>query len=179
MKGLAALAFVAVAGVASAFNPISMAVAKSNPSPGSYRYDFMFSLSNLDSSWAPGQGFGWIIFDLGPGAPLGAGQLASFSGNVPSLAGSPYTSYGISSGGFNGNMLHNPFALWTPTAIGDSFSFWGTSPTNMDPQDLRWTFLIGPAGSSEGVSNAPVPEPATMVVLGLGLAAFRRRRAKA
>lgn len=110
-------------------------------SSGLYRYDFKVINDNNDGSWVAGQQFRWFIF--GDCSPSCSSPLTNFVGDLPSLlaGGGPYTSFTSSGGSHNGPTLGTVTVYWIPTAVGDSFTWSGTSTANLCGGGLLWSTL--------------------------------------
>lgn len=116
---------------------------------GMNRYQFTVTLDNNDNSWFAGQGFNWFIVG---DAQNSASPLADFVPELPLPA--PFTDDGFSySGGYhNGPTLLDfgtdfDFRGWVPEAIGDSFTFAGSSMTLLGPTELLWSNISSNNGA--------------------------------
>jgi hypothetical protein len=152
-----------------------------------YNYEFSLVLDNNDSSWSPGMGWSWIIFGDRVGA---ASPLADFAGDPTDLPVGPFGKYTYSSGGHNGpTLLTNAggsIVFWTPTGVGQSLYWSGTSANYLGQDSLFWSILHSSGGAPEAdmeranlLSEATVPEPCSMLLFGigcLGIAGARLRR---
>lgn len=150
---------------------------------GLFSYDFTLSVDNNDGSYIPGQQWGWIIFGDAPfpgPSPL-TDWVGDLSNSSPLIA-----SFSSSGGGNNGPTLYlygpaitgvlNP---WTPSGIGDSLIWSGTSTANLSQDELLFSTL-NPQGEISAISHPgnranfqmafrqPVPEPSFI----LGFLAF-------
>lgn len=153
---------------------------------GLFQYDFTLTLDNNDNSWVLGHEWDWIVFGDVP--IFETSPLADFGDFVAvdlpigsSLAGS--------SGGHNGPTIAVAGSGvlppgWKPSAIGDSIAWQGTSASFLPQGDLLWSTLITGAGGGV-LANfetahliSSVPEPATIILLSLGLAALGWSRRK-
>jgi hypothetical protein len=142
------------------------------------------------------------VSPLGPdGAPLG------FVGDNTKLPVGSWTNYNYSSGGHNGPTLVNFLGGWKPLAINETLTWSGTSSHFVGQGDMLFSTLInydvnGFVAWPTEVNGFPVdlntyaghnanlelatlnqvvvtPEPASMILFGLGgaaMAAFRRRK---
>lgn len=107
---------------------------------GVYRYDFKFVNDNNDGSWVAGQSFRWFV--LGDCSGPCTSPLTNFIGDPASYVNSPYTGFGNSGGGHNGPDLQPVLTDWIPAAVGDSFSFSGTSTANLC-LGMAWSNVTG------------------------------------
>jgi hypothetical protein len=152
-----------------------------------FDYEFSLVLDNHDSTWSPGQGWGWIIFG---DAPLGStSPLTAFIGDNSDLPIGPYTGFGITGGGHNGPDLSNPANFWTPTAVGNALNWSGTSTADLAQGELLFSTILPQnsavmANFEVAMRNdpSPVPEPGTWLLMGTGLIGllgygWRRRKA--
>jgi hypothetical protein len=120
-------------------------------------------------------GFGLSIFQIsatGLNVNLGAGTYSVALAPVGNGTGSIYVT---TTGGANG--------IGAPLANGNSFfhaiSFYTGSPGWYSTTDPAFALGAGTWDFSYGISANPVPEPASMAVLGIGALALLRRRKKA
>ena len=152
---------------------------------GTYQYDFRFILDNNDGSWVSGQSWDWFIF----GDRSGSANPSAFGPSITSTwtwqsTDAPFTQQ-YSGGGHEGPTSCYTTdgcsgIAWIPSAVGDSWSGSGTSPTLIADGDMYWSILVASNGASSiqfEIANR-VPEPTTILLLGLGLAgiAFSKRR---
>jgi hypothetical protein len=141
--------------------------------PGLYDYKFTLVLDNHDGTFAPGQGFGGIVFGdanyadspladfvLNPG-----GNLGPFSGLTQSGDDGTGTSY------HNGPTLAPVFSstftpiYWFPSGIGDELTFSGVSSADLTSLDFS-TFLTSGL-TTVGANFEPailVPEPGSLLL---------------
>jgi len=117
---------------------------------GRFRYQFTVTLDNNDSSWFAGQGFNWFIFG---DAVNSASPLADLIPELPLPV--PFTDDGYTtSGGYhNGPTLLDfgtnfDFRGWVPEEVGDSFTFAGSSMTELGPTELLWSNINANNGGS-------------------------------
>lgn len=182
-------ALAAVAALSSAGSPLDL-YAESKYNGVDYTTTFTLRLTNGDSSWTPGQGWGWIVFsdfDKGPFYDRNTQFYNdSFVGNAGSFVGGPWTGFETTSGDHVGPTLSQAFDMWTPTQVGQTVRWSGRSNVAL-PDDAVWSALLATSEDKTvdrksilkgtGVENLnPVPEPATFAAVGVGLLALRRRK---
>ena len=177
------LAFVALACTASfaAASPLDLFV-QSSFNGTNYDYAFTLKLTNTDDSWTAGNGWGWIVFGEQTEYPL----FDSFVGTPGSIVGGPWTDFDFTDGLHHGPSLSSVIDVWTPTAVGETVRWSGTADIDV-PDEFLWSSLytVGDAaaiewqpilnGSDSGHLD-PVPEPATVAGIGVGLIGLLRRR---
>ena len=171
------VAAVAMLPSAASATPIRLDYEITDLGGGVYNYDFTFIVDNNDGSWASGQTFRWFV--LGDVVP-GPSPLTNFVGDVNSFVNSPYTGFGMTSGGHNGPDLQSVLTDWAPSGIGDFFSFSGTSTANLGQGQFAWSnVIVGTSGTGVlanfEIANL-VPGPGALSLLAVGGLLMRRRR---
>lgn len=155
--------------------PMSLDYAVTDLGGGVYNYDFTLELDNNDNSWTAGQGWGWFVFG---DAQSSSSPLSDFVMSASSFPVGPWSSLTFSSGGHNGPTFSGVFSYWTPTSIGETLNWSGTSSANLLQGELLYSTLLVANGASAAnfeVADrvtAEVPEPATLFLLALGLLAL-------
>ena len=99
------------------------------PTGTGFDYDFELTLTNNDGSWAPGQGYGWLIFG---DAESACSPLRTFEIDESSLPVGPWDSVGQSLGYHNGPTFQNVLDCWTPISIGESLVWSGSDDADVD-----------------------------------------------
>lgn len=134
-----AAAAVVLASTAAATSPVTLSYRLVPVDGGAFRYVFTLTLDNHDGSWIEGQGFGWVVFGDGCGAPS---PLWDFVGDGSSIASGPWTGFDATAGFNSGPSLGPLRSLWYPAQVGDSISWSGTSSVELPSGWLRWSFLV-------------------------------------
>lgn len=183
---IAAVMLAATAGQANAALRLDYTITNLGPN---YLYDFALVLDNADNSWAPGQGWNWIIFGDVPSA---TSPFSDFQLSPGVLPVGPFSSLNYSSGGHNGpTFLQSPG--WIPTAVGETLYWSGTSASNLGQGQLKFSTLITSNGAVRAdfqtanlVESLPphgvvTPEPTSLALagfagIGMAAGAWRRRR---
>ncbi|WP_424965782.1 hypothetical protein [Dinoroseobacter sp. S375] len=151
---------------------------------GLFAYDFEVRTTIEDGDFLPGMTFNWFVIGVGVlGAASAFAEGADFFHDTPDGARA-----GVSSGFVNGpELCFNGSCItpgWTPTTVGESFSFKGISQSLVQASEFDWTFLhmtspldgqttqqlqiIG--GDDPDDNTAPIPLPAPILLLGASLA---------
>ncbi len=117
---------------------------------GFYNYEFELIVDNGDGTFAPGQGWGWVIF--GDQQQMES-NLTDFIGDLNSLPAGPFTQF-QSSGGFHNGPTLGPISdgggglvYWFPEAVGDSISWAGDSTAQLGDGELLFSTLITSGGA--------------------------------
>lgn len=150
------------------------------PNAGLYDYTMTLSVDTSSSGFASGMGWSWIIFGDGNNGPS---PLADFV--LTSAPPAPFGMLSSSSGGHNGPTwlvdANFNIAYWCPATENDTISWTGTSANPGLAGTLQFSELLTKGDASvdnwKDMVLDPVPEPASLLVLG-GLLpiALRRRR---
>lgn len=119
---------------------------------GLFDYSFTLKLTNLDGSWAPGQGWRWLIFGDQESMPS---NLLNFIGDTGDLPIGPWTSYGSSGGYHNGPTLSYVLDYWVPTAVGEQLKWSGTSTVDLPAGELLWSTIAGTQGGAIPANFTP------------------------
>ncbi|WP_424971089.1 hypothetical protein [Dinoroseobacter sp. S76] len=150
---------------------------------GLFEYDFEVRTTIDDGDFLPGMSFNWFVIGVGVmGVASAFAEGADFFQDTPDG-----TRAGTASGFVNGpELCFNGSCItpgWTPTTVGESFSFRGISESFVEHSEFDWTFLhmtspvddqntqqlqiIDPDNNTD---PAPVPLPAPILLLGAGIA---------
>lgn len=169
-----------LAGAAPA-DPLDLFYTKSSIGGGLLQYDFTLKVTNLDSSYAPGQGWNWIIFG---DVPSSTSTLPDFSLSWETFP-NPNMGFSSSGGGHNGPTFIDTVNLgtdgWIPLGVGDFVQWSGTSAFDVPDGSLLFSSLIPLFGATppdfKPAIPTAVPEPSfVLLVGGLILAADQGRR---
>lgn len=120
-------------------------------------------------------GFGWLIWG---DAQASTSPFADFVMDGGVFPVGPWTGMGFSSGWHNGPDMDFVLDCWVPTAVGETLNWSGTSASYLGQGEFLWSSIVTTGGAPTiefEVANM-VPEPATIAVLGVGVAALLRRR---
>ena len=155
MVGFLASAMLAYGQPAGA-TPFRLDYLVSDVGGGEYRYDFVLTLDNNDSSWVASQGFAsFIIGDCTPSCPT---ALTDFDGIA---VDPPWTSFLNISGTHNGPALYPTGTYYTPASVGETKTFSGTSTAHLTQGNLLWSNLQGQNGgtlANSVVANRLAPD---------------------
>jgi len=134
---------------------------------GLYDYQFTLVIDDNDGSFFSGFELGaWIIFGDDPSSS----PLTDFSGDPNDLPIGPFSDYGTLTGAHNGPSLEPLNTRWTPSGVGDSLSWSGTSTARLGQGELLWSNTTGDVPQADFEVAQLVPEPGSAALLGLGLA---------
>jgi fibronectin-binding autotransporter adhesin len=119
-----------------------------------YDYTFTLTMDNHDGTWAPGQGWGWVVFG---DVPSGTSPINDFT--MTGSVSAPWTlNNGRTSGGHNGPNLDPVLVLWTPSAIGESRTWTGKSANNVAEGSLLFSTVMSTGVTANfAVANRLVP----------------------
>ncbi len=140
---LSAAAMLILPAVCTATTPLRMEYTVMDLGGGVFHYDFTLKLDNNDGSWAPGQGWGWLIWGdaINDQDPPGQGALLGWAGNASDLPVGPWTSYSDSGGYHNGPTFAYVLDRWVPTALGQTLHWSGTATVDLADGQLLWSSL--------------------------------------
>lgn len=124
---------------------------------GVFRYQFRMTLDNHDGTWAPGQGWGWVVY---ADAYYSPSPMDDFQGNPLDLPIGPWDEYTTSEGEHNGPTLGFLLNMWSPVFIGESITWSGHSTVRATPGSLTWSSLVTTGGAST-FQYAPAVEEGT------------------
>ena len=136
--------------LAASASPLEMTYTMEDIGGGLYNYEFTLTMTNVDGSWSPGQGFGWIIWGDQRAAPS---PMGDFVGDPNDLPVGPFQGYCSSSGFHNGPTFcvggGDPFQFfyWQPNAVGESLQWSGTSAAVLGQGEMLFSNLIGINGA--------------------------------
>ncbi len=153
------------------------------PVAGEYDYHFTLSVDNHDGSFAPGQGWGWLIFGDVAGISHGDGIYADspikdFTLDPGQLPVGPWTYLNSSIGSHNGPTFADVTDFWTPAAVGDSLAWSGKSANFVADGQLLFSLLDFENGAqpvyfdvaTEVNAGPSVPDSSSVIaLLGMGL----------
>ncbi|MFI5387192.1 MAG: hypothetical protein ACHQ50_13865 [Fimbriimonadales bacterium] len=173
------LGLVLVSGATSIANAASLNIFYSKAPAGSlWQYTMTLAVDTSSSSWSAGMGWDWLIIG---DVPSGTSPISDFAVTSGFPVG-PWTGLTSSGGGHNGpTFAPVTGAFWVPSSASDTLTWTGTSAFNASPGDLTFSELIleGGATGDNWKPMVAVPEPASLVILGVLMPiAMRRRRAR-
>ncbi|MAE70049.1 MAG: hypothetical protein CME06_06225 [Gemmatimonadetes bacterium] len=123
---------------AMAATPLRMDFTVTELGDGLYDYEFVLKLDNHDSSWEPGQSWGWVI---AADAQESDSPLADFVGDPADLPIGPWDTYTVSMGYHNGPTLWHVLDEWSPVEEGDLLTWSGIS--SHYTEELLFSTLVG------------------------------------
>jgi len=160
---------------------ISLEYVKTNLGSGGHQYDLKLTLTNEDNSYAPGQGWNWIVFG---DVPSGTSPLSDFV-LLGETFPNPDLNFSSSAGGHNGPTFIDSINIatngWIPNFVGDFVTWSGTSASDIPDGSLLFSTLIAFNGANNAnfqIANA-VPEPSSLGMISAaltGLCLMRRKR---
>ncbi|HMO15679.1 MAG TPA: hypothetical protein PKD64_10260 [Pirellulaceae bacterium] len=174
-----ATAFASQFATHSSADILSLYYYKTDIGGGIFQYDFTLSLTNDDNSYAPGQGFNWIIFGDVPSSTSTLPDFALLYETFPN----PDIIYTFSGGGHNGptflDITNFGTNGWIPIGVGDSVTWGGTSAFDVPDGQLLFSTLVSINGATltDFKVAVRVPEPASgLLAVGCLVAAACQRR---
>lgn len=139
-----ALASTASARAGAFTTPLALSYSVTPDTGGLFRYQFRMTLDNHDGTWAPGQGWGWVVY---ADAYYSPSPMEDFQGNPSDLPIGPWNEYTTSMGEHNGPTLGFLLDVWTPTFIGEYVTWSGLSTVQAAPGTLTWSCLVATGGA--------------------------------
>ena len=124
--------------------PLRLDYSKSWSASGIVYYTFTLALENSDDSWAPGQGWGWLIFGDSP--TLGGSAFNDFTLTGGVFGVGPWTEVTTSSGAHNGPTLGPVTDFWVPNNVGDFITWQGYSTSNVPDGALFFSTFFTQGG---------------------------------
>lgn len=125
--------------------PLRLDYSKSWSSNGVVFYTFTLALENADESWAPGQGWSWLIFGDSP--TVDGSPFTDFTMSNGLFGFGPWSTVTTSSGAHNGPTLGPLSEFWVPNAVGDFITWQGYSTSNVPDGSLFFSTFFTQGGA--------------------------------